>query len=277
VILAAVTQQIVLSIFSLLVALLVWDHLHTRGQMRRLAQHIATGDFDAKLEVQEGAWGALCHSVNGLLQQQRLQRQAQTLLPILPTRALATMVNNSPNYNGLSHTLTVLIVGYAGSAGYHANSEAEYLHALRKIAVVAQQQVETHNALLERLGDVMLLVFGAFDDQPATTTIRSALDAAKALRAADDVNLRGSLAICLASGAAQAITLPGLGYTVVGDPVKQALRLYQLATGFPEYTLLCSEETYLALRYFDTNAWHPTNLRLIQPHQPPQMVYALAN
>ncbi|MCG8350191.1 MAG: hypothetical protein MI924_20695, partial [Chloroflexales bacterium] len=217
IILAAVTQQIVMSIFSLLVVLLIWDRLRIRWQMRKLAQRIAAGDLDAKLEVQEGAWGALCHSVNGLLQQQRLQRQAQTLLPILPARALTTLVNNPPNYNGFSHMLTVLIVGYAGSAGYHANSEAEYLHALRKLAVVAQQQVEHHNALLERLGDVMLLVFGAFDDQSATTTLRSALDAAQALRAADAVNLHGSLALCLASGAAQTVTLPGLGYTVVGD------------------------------------------------------------
>lgn len=260
----------------LAIILLIWERMQLNHAMRDLAARIATGDLDTKLEVQEGAWGTLCHAVNDLLQQQRRQHYVQTLVPTLPSEAITTMLNKQRSPDGVLQSLTVLVVGYTHTSPPGASLTQEHLVALRALSTVAQQQSERHGALLERFGDMLLFAFGAFEERPLNTTLRHALQTAQVLRQTwDDTSPRGPLALSLASGKGLSVALPGLGYTVIGAPIEQALRLQHLAAACPEYALLCSEESYMTLRLLHNAHWLPTDLRLLQPDQPPQVVYAL--
>lgn len=276
VLLALFWPQLIAVVILLALLVLLWERIRMGQAMRELATRITTGQLSAKVEVREGAWGVLCHSVNGLVQQQHRQRRMQALLPALPTHAINALGDMLPPCEARPRTITVLIVGYAGARPSQAQAEREHLDALRTLAAVVQQQVEHYDAWLERLGDTLLLAFGAFDEQPNAVNLRNALQAARALRAAWDANSpRGPLAISLATGNVLAATLPGLGYTLAGAPIEQALRLQHLAAACPEYALLCSEEAYMTLRRLDTAPWLLTDLRLLQPNHPPQIVYAL--
>jgi hypothetical protein len=76
-----------------------------------------------------------------------------------------------------------------------------------------------------------------------------------------------------------AIALPGLGYSVIGPPVEQALRLQQIAAHARRSGLLCSEDAYFALcrdtgrRRDKATGWQPTDLRVSIANRPPQVVY----
>lgn len=282
VVLSLYVPQLLIPLLVLGVAWLLWERLRINNAIRDLAARIAVGDLDAKLEVGDSAWGALCHAVNGLLQQQRRQQRMQTMLPWLPAHVIASLVNTPLPAEGLPRAMTVLVIGYA-TATLRSVDESIHLRIFQAMAAAAQQQAEIHGALLERSGDTLLLAFGAFDDRPLPTTLRSAMKAAKELRSTwsqlsqADVPLPTlpSLCLSLASGTGRAVALPGLGYTIIGTPLDQGLRLQYLAAACPEYTLLCSEESYLLLRRLDNSPWLPTDMRLVQPHRPAQVVYAL--
>lgn len=268
--------ELVAPLVLLALLLLLWERAHIGYTLRDLTRSIASGNLDTKLEVQEDDFGALCHAVNNLLQQQRLQQRTQAFLPALPAQAVTSLLSMHLPAEGLPRMLTILIVGYAQSSVRQSPAAQDHVRALRVLSTVAQQQAEMHSAIVERFGDMLLFAFGAFDERPLTTTLRSALQTAQALRQSwDRTSPRGALALSIASGTGLAAALPGLGYTVIGAPIEQALRLQYLAAACPEYALLCSEESYLNLRRLDTTTWLPTDLRLLEPDQPPQVVYAL--
>ena len=121
---------------------------------------------------------------------------------------------------------------------------------MQPLALTAQQAAQQHGRLLQPCGDAVMLVFGAFEDRPAGESLRDALAAAAQLQADwRTINeASGALALALASGHALAAALPGLGFCVVGAPVEQAVGLQQLAARSRRSGLLCSEESYHALR-----------------------------
>ncbi len=259
-----------------LVIFLIWERWHVEQSMQRLANQIARGELSDKLEVRSGAWGILCHAVNGLLQRQRLQQRALSLGSTLSPTALAKLSNTPQVADGIQRTLTVLVAGYAQGMPYGKDPDADQLAALRALTETAWRQTGDHTALLKHVGNTIMLVFGLFEEHTASTTLQQALQSAQALRDTwNDHAPHIPLALSLASGPALATRLPGVGYTAIGAPIDQALRLQQLASQCPEYALLCSEDAYITLRHIKTARWLPTDLRLIQPDRPPQIVYAL--
>lgn len=223
----------------LLVAALIiaWDRATLERDLRALAARVAAEQFETKLEVGEGAWGELRHALNRLLQQRRAQRQLQPLLPSLPAARLADL-HLPPE--GLICDVAVLALS-------RASLPRDAVAGLRAIAEAALTQAEAHHALLVRADERVLLVFGALGQQSHAAELRSAHAAATALQrcwASQPPNERPRLS--LAVGQARAFALPGLGYTVVGPPIEQALALQALAVG---NGLLCNEEAYLGLRH----------------------------
>ncbi len=276
VVLIIFVPELVVPLILLVLVHLLWERVRIIYAMHDLAARIAAGNYNTKIEVQEGAWGALCHAVNTLLQQQRLYQHTRSLLPFLPADVVARLPGSAHSPDGTPRMLTILVVGYTETLGSQTDVTHSHIQALQRLSLIIQQQAELHNALLERCGDLILLAFGVFDEAPRTKTLRSALHTMHVLRRAwDHRSPRGALTFSLASGDALAVALPGLGYTVIGSPVIHALQLQHLAITHPEYALLCSEEAYMTLRRLDNTNWLSTGLRMPYPGQPPQLVYAL--
>lgn len=262
-------------VLLLALAVLIWERIRIASGLHTLTMHIASGQPLSKIEVQEDALGALCHAVNNVLQQQRLYHHTQALLPTLPTRATATLCRTHVPDEGISHTVTILVVGYTRATPRQPAATDQHIQALRNLSAVIQEQIETHHALLERYGDLFLMAFGAFDTIPLTTTNRQALQTAQALRQTWNSNSpRGGLTFSLANGSALALVLPGLGYTMIGAPLQQALHIHQIALAHPSYSLLCSEECYVTLRHTIDTAWIVLPPRVLSPDQCDQAVYA---
>lgn len=275
VILLVFVPEFVVPLILVALLLLLWERVRMSYAMYDLAARIVTNRYNSKIEVQDGAWGALCHAVNRLLQQQRLHQHTQRLQPFLPPDA-ANLLGKSLPPDGTPRMLTILVIGYTDTLGSHTDVTRSHLQALQRLSITIQQQAEKQNALLERCGDLILLTFGAFDDVPLTKTLRIALHMARVLRQSwDSTSPRGALTLSLTSGAALAVALPGLGYTVIGAPVAQALHLQHLAATCPQYALLCSESAYVSLRRLDNLPWMLTDLRLPAPGQAPHAIYAL--
>jgi hypothetical protein len=247
--LTALTRSSLVVPAILLVSIVVaWDRLALAADLRHLAAAVgvAEGD-DAKLEVADGAWGELCHALNRLLQQRRAESQLRYLLPALPASGTARLSELRPPPEGLACDIAVLAVGQAGIAG-------DEVAGLREIAYVALHQAELYDALLARWGEGVILIFGAVGSQGPGAALRGAHEAARAIGAAWAVALPGqSRRLSLAAGRGRLVVLPGLGLTVVGAPVEQAMTLQELAHpasmppafGAP---LLCNEDAYLGLR-----------------------------
>ncbi len=262
-------------VLLLALALLIWERIRITSGLHTLTIHIASGQPLSKIEVQEDALGELCHAVNNVLQQQRLYHHTQALLPTLPTRATMTLCHTHIPDEGIPHTVTILVVGYTRATPRQPAATDQHIQALRNLAAVLQEQIETHHALVERCGDLLLLAFGAFDTIPLTTTNRQAVQTAQALRQTWNSNSpRGALTFSLSSGSALALVLPGLGYTMIGAPLQQALHIHQIALAHPSYSLLCSEECYVTLRHTIDAAWTVLSPRVLSPDQRDQAVYA---
>jgi class 3 adenylate cyclase len=243
-----------------------------------LAQQLAAGQLAEKLEVSSGGWGELSRAVNGLLQEQRVQQRLRLALPApLPQEAMRALLGGTLPTSGKPRMTAVLLVSYA----YQALEQAERAEttaslAWQALACAAQQEAQHHSALLHPCGDAIMLAFGAFEDQSAGQSLRSALATADTLLRSwcrDGFNVGGPLILSLASGPALALALPGLGYCVVGAPVEQAVQLQNLAHRAGRQGLVCSEGVYYALRNSGSAGWQPTELRIPIPNRSPQIVY----
>lgn len=231
----------VLTAAVLLAALLLlsWERAASERSMRRLAATLASDDVETKLEVSGGAWGELCHAVNRLLQQRRGQQRLQRLIAAPPAPVAARLAEMNLPLGGTPCDVAVLAIGPLPGPD-------DPLDRLRELAFMAAHQAELHAGLLVRSGDRLLLIFGGLGDCAPEAALRSALRAAFGLR--DAWANRGGQplpTLSLAGGVARGIVLPGLGYSVIGPPVDQALAL--LDAGQPA-ALICSESAYVSLR-----------------------------
>lgn len=234
-----------LSIPAIMIAavLVVWDRAALAAELRALAAAVSAAAQsgqpvydDGKLEVASGAWGELCYALNRLLQQRRAEQQLRQLLPALPLAGAIRMAELRPPPEGLLCDVVVLVIAYPTAYG-------DPVPLLRDTAYVALHQAQLHDALLTRWGEGVVLVFGALGQQGPLPALRGAYQAARALGAAWGTAQRPRLT--LAGGQGRALILPGLGLTVVGAPVEQALALQRHGTGAP---LVCNEDAYLGLR-----------------------------
>ena len=276
-------QTLILLLPALLLLLL--ERMQTHAAMDALAKQIVAGELSSKVGVRTGAWGALCHAVNGLLQQQRLEQRIRSLSPDLPQPVLNHLLQASLDDHATTYKATVLSISSNGSGGVP-------LDWWQEIATVAQTEAERHNGLIQGSGGNMVLVFGAFEHHGRAPGLRAALQTAEALWDTCEENAgatQGRLSLAIASGTVYAGVLPGLGYSALGVPVEQAFRLQHIAALHPQFTLLCDEETYVALRYLQhdlgravgsdisfseyEDRWVQIDARMLQSDSVPQTVY----
>lgn len=284
VLLALYLPQTLILLLPALLFLLI-ERMQTHAAMDALARQIVAGELLSKVEVRSGAWGALCHAVNGLLQQQRLEQRIRALSPALPQPVLNHLLQASLDDYESTFKATVLSISCNEPDGVPLGWRQE-------LTSVAHAEAEHFNALMQGSGASMLLVFGAFEQHKRAPGLRAALQTAEALQEAWQENIgapRSGLSLAVASGTVSAEVLPGLGYSALGAPVEQVFRLQHVAALFPQFTLVCDEETYVGLRYLqhdlgravgsDTgigeheNPWVQVDTRPLQPNKLPQTVY----
>jgi class 3 adenylate cyclase len=241
---------------------------------RELAQQIAAGRLDEKIEVRPGALGDLDRAVNGLLQAQRVEQRLRSVLPApLPAAAVQALLSGQLATHSESRMVAILLASFAG---HHPGDRKQpgALELWRALAQIAQQQAQHHGALLQPCGDAVMLVFGAFGDQPAADSLRAALAAGEQLR--QGCRSGRQLVISMALGTATAAALPGLGYCVLGAPVVEAMQLQHQALQSRQFGLVCGEGVFYALRQNTAAEWQPTDLRIPGPIRGEQVVYLRA-
>lgn len=233
----------------LVVIILGLDRLRMERAMHNLADRIRAGNFDSKLEVYNGAWGEVCHAVNALLQQQRRERRLRRLVPPLPLSVAESLSAAGWPADGIQHQIVVLALGLRMGPDQSANSSLTLpISAFRQLGAAAWTCAHTYRALPERQGDVMLLCFGAFDDNHSGA-IHDALQSARAIRhQLAETALARHLRCGLASGTGHVAAPVELGTSISGRPRVQALELQALAATSSQDWFLCSEEIYLHLR-----------------------------
>jgi hypothetical protein len=241
-------------------AVALWDRAALDRELRALAAAVAADGPEGKLEVTDGAWGELCHALNRLQQQRRARQQVEPMLPALPVVRAARLADAGLPPEGMLCEVAVLALAPAGAG-------AAGVAQLRETAQRALRQAQAHEALMARADEQILLIFGALHPQSPAASLRAAGEAARELqRGWDD----GRLRMGLAAGMARAVVLPGLGLSVIGGPVEQALGLRGLGGRAP---LLCNEDAYLGLRRIGVIAPQIASPRLFAPDQRP--IYAV--
>lgn len=220
-------------------AIVLWDQAARAEELRSLAAMVTSVEPDAKLEVAEGAWGELCHALNRLLQQRRTEIQIRRMLPTLPGGGAARLADLSLPPDGLTCDIVVLALAIPSTA-------STPVARLRDTAYAALHQAQLHDAILARWGEGLLLIFGALGTPSDTAALRGAYQAARALAAAWSASHTAAPPhLTLAGGAGRVLLLPGLGLTVIGAPLEQAIALQRLGPGGQ---ILCNEDAYLGLR-----------------------------
>ncbi|MCS6880217.1 MAG: hypothetical protein RMK84_06360 [Oscillochloridaceae bacterium] len=213
----------------------VWDRLAIERDLRRLAASVADVQTEAKLEITGGAWGELCHAVNRLRQQRRATRQLQRLLPELPPVEDLLEADLPPE--GLPCDIAALAIALPEGPPHIAR--------LREAAALAADGARRHEGLLMRFGQHLVVVFGVTGRQGPATLLRNAHQTARAMHSRWNLDATRRPRLALVAGQARLAILPGLGLSVIGPPVEQALALLNHAD---EDLLLCNEEAYLGLR-----------------------------
>ncbi|MFQ3663339.1 MAG: hypothetical protein SNJ69_13200 [Chloroflexaceae bacterium] len=214
---------------------IVWDRLALERDLRRLAASVTDTETGGKLEVTDDAWGELCHTINRLRQQRRAEQRLQRLLPELPP--IEDLLEAELPPEGVPCDIAALAIALPEGAARAAH--------LREAATIAAASARQYHALLTRCGPHLLLIFGVTGQQSPTLILRNARQAARAVHTHWKLDAARRPRLVLAGGQARLVTLPGLGLSVIGPPVDQALDLLDLAD---EELLLCNEEAYLSLR-----------------------------
>ena len=249
-------------------ALMLWDGVALAVELRALAATVLVAEPDVKLEVDEGAWGELCHALNRLLQQRRAERHLRPMLPVLPVASAARLADLSLPQEGWACAVTVLVLA-------HHTLPADPIAQLRATAYAALHQAQLYDALLARCGPDIVLIFGVLSQQDGAVALHGAYNAAQALSdlwAANPPDAQPWL--ILTSGQGRAVILPGLGLTVLGPPLEQAHALQRLASAS---TLVCNEPAYLGLRRLGLAPTHPTARLPAQRDSPAAFVLSLQN
>jgi class 3 adenylate cyclase len=240
---------------------------------RAIARRIADGQLSEKIEVRHGAWGELDRAVNGLLQEQRIERRLRAAQPApLPDVAVRALLGGELASAGEPRMVAVLVASCTGRAPLqHERGQRAALLAWQALAHAMHDLAHCHGALLQPCGDAVMLVFGAFAEQTVGESLRAAQTAAEALRS----NWDGAehLALSLTIGSSLAAALPGLGFCVVGAPVGEAIELQQVARASRHYGLICGESVYYALRQAPGAAWQSQLGRPPDQNRASQVVY----
>ncbi len=237
------------------------ERVRARRRMARLATQLdSVGTLD-KLEVStDPSVAALDEALNAAIQRTREQA-----LNAPANRETASADAEEPD--GIPRSVAVLALGL----GDHDQSSTspETMAQLRRIADTVVDVAERRSALLQMQGSgTFALIFAAFSQEPAARSAKAALDAAAELRAAHP-----DLHFGLSSGTGLPCRLPGAGYTVIGSPLEEAIRLHRLSASWHEYRLLCPEPVALLLRPYASGARTP--LQLTAPNAPPLPIYTL--
>ena len=214
---------------------IIWDRWVLERDLRRLAASVANTATGAKLEVTDDAWGELCHAINRLRQQRRAEQQRQRLLPELP--AVEELLEADLPPEGRPCDVAALAIA-------PPEGSAQTMR-LREAAALAAASMREYDALLTRPGKHLVMIFGVTGRQGPAAILRNARQAARTMHAHWTLDAARRPRLALSSGQVRVMSLPGLGLTVIGPPIDQALALLDLAD---EDLLLCNEETYLTLR-----------------------------
>ncbi len=241
------------------------ERARERRRITRLATQLkAIASLD-KLEVPDDpSAGALDQALNEAIQRTREQaRIVQLSRQSLPLGDALQLLDD----DGAPRSVAVLALGLRDQDQAAVSSET--MEHLREIAGTVVEVAERRSALLQMQGSgTFALIFAAFSQEPAARSAKAAFDAAVELMAAHP-----GLHFGLSSGTGLSCTLPGAGYTVLGSPLEEAIRLHRLAAAWHEYRLLCPEPVALLLR--SRASGHRTPLQLTSPGAPALPVYSL--
>lgn len=234
--------------------------------MRRLAAQLKSVASLEKLEVPDDpSASALDRALNDAIQRSREQERILKFAPqAVPSSAALGLLADS---EGKPRSVAVLALGLRDQEQPAASAEA--MEQLREIAGTVVGVAEQHSALLQMQGSgTFALIFAAFSHEPAARSAKAAYDAAVELMTAHPA-LRCGLSV----GAGLPCTLPGAGYTVLGSPFEEAIRLHRLAASWHEFQILCPEPVALLLR--PRAASQRTHLQLTATNTPALPVYSL--
>lgn len=234
------------------------ERLRARRRMAHLATQLSSVGTLDKLEVSaDPSTAALDQALNAAIQRTRELAQS--------TQASATVVEDEPE--AVPRSVAVLALGLRDHD--QSSVSPETMAQLRRIADTVVNVAERRSALLQMQGSgTFALIFAAFSQEPAARSAKAALDAAAELSVAHP-----DLHFGLSSGTGLPCRLPGTGYTVIGAPLEEAIRLHRFSASWHEYRLLCPEPVALLLRPYASGA--RTTLQLTAPNAPPLPVYTL--
>lgn len=267
--------QALASLLAVIVGALLLELEQRNQRARLLAQQLVAGQTLEKLEVPQGAWGELCRAINALVQEQRMQDRLRAASPAsLPADGIRAMIEGGLPGGGTQRIVAILLIGGAATGLSQAGRDRRpSVQAWQALANASQAIAQRHGALLQPCGDAIMLVFGAFSEQPVDSSLLAAVAAAEGLRMAWRGQATTPLAFSVTSGSVTVTTLPGLGCCVLGSAVEQALQIERLALASPFYRMLCDEAAYYALRRHASQTWRPTEFRIQSSAGRPQIVY----
>lgn len=253
-------SAIVLLLAAAAIVALVRERVTYRQTLRALAERLDDLDTLSKLEVNSShSAGVIDQALNRAIQRAREQSRhssSQPTLRVIPPAATADV----------PVTVAVLSIDLRrAESDLYTSAYAEYLAAVADAATQATRQTW---ASLQAQGDgTLLLTFGVQPEQPVALSLRHALDVALTL-ASSFADLRFGLSC----GSARLCSLSGVGQTIVGAPLEDAVRLSRMAASWHEYNLLCTEPTALLARTIPSQR---TPLQLTHTAMPTLPVYAL--
>lgn len=234
-------------------AALVYERSTTRRTLVALAEQLKTNGPLHKVEVEASSAGMLGQALNQAIQR---SRKETALLTVEPPSAVA-------------ETLPVVVLSIGLRQGVHPAYTAAHTERLTEVALAAREASQATDAVLDAHGDgTLLLIFGSQQLVPPVLSLQQALDVALALRAGYP-----DLRFGLGCGQGRSCTLPGLGTTIIGAPLEDAVRLYRMAAAWQEYHLLCVEPVALLARSCSSQR---TMLQLTYASKPTLPIYAIS-
>ena len=242
------------------------ERARARRRMQRLATQLKSVASLEKLEVPDDpSASVLDRALNDAIQRSREQERILKFTPqAVPSSAALRMLADS---EGTPRSVAVLALGLRDQEQPGASPEA--MEQLREIAGTVVRVAEEHSALLQMQGSgTFALIFAAFSHEPAARSARAAYDAAVEL-----ITTHSALRCGISVGAGLPCTLPGAGYTVLGSPFEEAIRLHRLSASWDEFQVLCPEPVALLLR--PRAAGLRTHLQLTAGNAPTLPVYSL--
>lgn len=215
----------VTTVLVLTLAALFYRLKQLERKARSLAQRIRDRQA-SKIEVQEGVWGELSRAVNGLLQDQRISQHVQAIQPQpIPNNALQAMLNGSIELEKQKNRLVaVLVVGNP-----QLNDKTPDLPAWQVLGQICYDAAQQNNALLQPCGNALLLAFGCFEDQSISQSLQALVESIEYINQQwQQAGNQEQLSYNICQGPATTTLLPGLGYSLCGAPINEALGLWQL-------------------------------------------------